>query len=728
MARLILLIFCLSAGLLLEAQNSDQDKLREAKVFFSHERYAEALSILSTSRQLSRESEEGRFLIGVCQYQINDLDAAYATFGGLAQGDKSSYPECWLYMGKILHAQHRFKEASGHYKTYLRTIFPNDPKRRMVIEEIRRCANGIDLQYQSTNVFAENLGPQVNTKGDEFAPIPNPIHADRLYFSAIREQNTGGMQDAYGRRDAQWGKYFSDMFSTRVIRGMWSDVTSMHYLLNSPKHEILLGFDETGKMLHFYQGWDLQRGEVLMDTFRSAEERTMSAVPLSVPLRPEEGDNYPVFYRDTLMIFASNRRGGYGGWDLYKVSKRNGRWMLPENLGPAINTAYDETTPFLANDGQTLYFSSNDSRKSIGGLDVFKAVFIPQRNAWVPPKNVGMPINSAADDAFFKIAQDGFTAYFASSRKEGYGERDIYAAIFQDFQMEMEYPVGYFDNDQAQIVPPVTQPPVPGYQSTPVNPPVTQPEIVNNNPLQQDEFEPPVQPAVNQPPAGRQPEPINTSNPPVAAPQPEVVDAFAPLQMEGREIATNEYDRLDQLSDELVKQRDLRLVITAFHPREGATGVSLFQAIEKAETVAQYLQRKGVADNQLFMRGALADGDPAGAGRVEIAFATDQGLAPGEGLPVLGNGVVRVDQSRTINQPLHYKIQVASAKKAIDSDYLEGFPAPMIEKTPDFEYYRYTLGAFTSRSEAEAFRQKMKANGRGSAYLATYKLGWRMAR
>lgn len=726
MTRLILLIICLQAGTFLGAQNLDQDKLREAKVFFSHERYAEALATLSTSRHLSREDEEGRFLIGVCQYQTNKLDAAYATFSGLTQGNKSSYPECWLYMGKILHAQHRFKEASDQYKTYLRTIFPNDPKRRMVIEEIRRCANGIDLQFQSTNVFAENLGPEVNTDGDEFAPISSPNHADRLYFSAIRAENTGGLQNAYGNPDPQWGKYFSDMFSTRVVRGRWSDVASMHYLLNSPKHEVLLGFGEDGQALYYYQGWDLARGEVLVDTFRAGQDRTMSSIPLPAPLRPTEGDNYPVFYRDTLMIFASNRRGGYGGWDLYKVSKRNGRWMLPENLGPVINTAYDETTPFLANDGQTLYFSSNDSRKSIGGLDVFKAVYIPQKNAWVPPKNVGMPINSAGDDAFFKVAQDGFTAYFASSRKDGYGKRDIYAAIFRDFLLEMEYPPGYFDNDRASnqtspSVPPQTTP-----EYTPVTPPGKQETPITSNPLDQNDFDTPTRTA-DLPPPPVNPEPINTSIPTASENTPEPAGLFAPILLEGQIVATSEYDRLDKLSAELIGQRDTRLVITAFHPREGATGVSLFRAIEKAEAVARYLQRKGVADDQLFMRGALLEDNPDQLNRVEIAFATENGLVPAGDLPVFGKSP-NTRSELTINEPLHYKIQVASAKRAIDSDYLEGFPSPMIEKTPDFEYYRYTLGAFTSRSEAEAFRQKMKANGRASAYLATYKLGWRMAR
>lgn len=725
MARLQLLLFCVLLSNLLAAQQSDQDKLRDAKVFFSHERYSEALSIIANSRTLSRSNDEARFLMAVCQYQTNALDAAFRTLTSLTQNEKPPYPECWLYLAKIYHAQHRFQEASNYYKTYLRSIYPNDPNRRMVVEEIRRCANGIELQYQASTVVTENLGPEINTAGDEFAPISSPNHADRLYFSAIRPQNTGGPRDAYGNPDLRWGNYFSDLFSTQVVKGRWSNVAPMHYLLNSPRHEVLLGFGEDGKTLFYFKGWDLQRGEIVVDTFKRVEERTLSSTPLPAPIDLYQGDNHPVFYRDTLVIFASTRPGGYGGWDLYKSVKRRGVWTAAQNLGPTVNSAFDETTPFLANDGQTLYFSSNNSGKSIGGLDVFKTIFIPQKNLWLPPKNVGIPINSSGDDVFFKISRDGFTAFFASSRKDGYGKRDIYAAFFQDFLPEMEFPANYHARVNPDQPPPRTislneskeTDPYSGNQAAPT-------------------FQPPSSTDFDTPPVRPQPENVPPEPPVRPAPTPPATpetpstpsSVYAPVLIEGNTVSPTQHDLIDRLAAALNRRRDLRLVLTAFHPKDGATGVDLFRAIEKAEAVAEYLQAKGVADQQLFMRGTLIDSNDPRINRVEIAFSTAAGDAPANDLPSLGSGRPGSSSGLAINEPLHYKIQVASAKRPVEDGYLEGYSAPMIEKTPDFAYYRYTLGVFTDRDAAESFRQKMKANGRTSAFLATYKLGWRTAR
>lgn len=721
-----LLLFTLLLAASLPAQSLDQDKLRDAKVFFGHQRYAEALVLLSSSRQLSRVDKEARFLMAICQYQTNKLEDALNTLSSLTSDDKAPYPECWLYLAKIYHAQHRFKEASDVYKSYLRSIFPNDPNRPMVVEEIRRCANGIELMFQSSPTVVENLGPGVNSEEDEFAPIASPNHADRLYFSAVRSQNTGGRRDAYGNIDNKWGNFYADLFTSEVKQGIWGQATPMHYLLNSPKHELLLGFSQDGQALYYFKGWDLKHGEIVVDTFRRVEDRTMSSTPLPGPLRTDQGDSYPVFYQDTLMFFSSNRPGGYGGWDLYKCSKVNGRWLQPVNLGPIVNTAFDETTPFLANDGQTLYFSSNDSYKSMGGLDVFKTFFIPQRNLWLPPKNVGLPINSAADDAFFKISHDGFTAYFASSRKDGYGKWDVYAALFQDFLPEMEYPEGYH---KAEIPPPPREfeypnVPVPPTQPDPVPVQPQQsgnPDSNNFTPGNQVEFD--EQPRLQeQPPVNRPPDPT----PP--KPLPAATSGYSAVLLEGGGPSAGQYDMLDQISDQLIRRSDLLLVLTAYNEKVGATGEALFSAINKAEAVARYLQRKGVSGSQIFMRGALENSPGIKSGQVELAFTTASGRTPEGDFPVLDGTPNPLFSNQLINEPLHFKIQVASAQRAIRDSYLEGFPDPMIEKTPDFPYYRYTLGAFTDRTEAERFRQKMKDNGRTSAFLATYRQGWRMER
>ncbi|MCB0396678.1 MAG: OmpA family protein, partial [Flavobacteriales bacterium] len=128
-----------------------------------------------------------------------------------------------------------------------------------------------------------------------------------------------------------------------------------------------------------------------------------------------------------MLYFTSNRPGGLGGKDIYRVRMLpNGQWSLAQNLGPTINTEYDEEGPFIHPDGVTLFFSSQ-GHKSMGGFDVFSSVYNAENNTWSEPENVGYPINTTDDDVFYVTSPDGRRAYYSSANKKGgVGEKDIY--------------------------------------------------------------------------------------------------------------------------------------------------------------------------------------------------------------------------------------------------------------------------------------------------------------
>ena len=121
------------------------------------------------------------------------------------------------------------------------------------------------------------------------------------------------------------------------------------------------------------------------------------------------------------LYFTSNREGGYGGLDIY-VSERNasGDWGPAVNLGPTINTPYNEETPFVTEDGNFLYFSS-EGHASMGGYDIFRSKLVA--SSWQLPENIGFPINSTDDDRFYQPADNGAAAYFTMTTD--YKKRDI---------------------------------------------------------------------------------------------------------------------------------------------------------------------------------------------------------------------------------------------------------------------------------------------------------------
>jgi outer membrane protein OmpA-like peptidoglycan-associated protein len=153
-----------------------------------------------------------------------------------------------------------------------------------------------------------------------------------------------------------------------------------------------------------------------------------------------EGINDPIFWDSQPSIasdgktlyFASDRKGGRGGVDLYVTVKdlATGVWSKPENLGSVINTNADEKSAFIHSDFQTLYFSS-DGHPGVGGFDIFFSKK-GDDGKWSEPKNIGIPINTNRDDLGFFVSTDGHLGYFASnepSRSNGksIGKYDIFS-------------------------------------------------------------------------------------------------------------------------------------------------------------------------------------------------------------------------------------------------------------------------------------------------------------
>jgi outer membrane protein OmpA-like peptidoglycan-associated protein len=116
-----------------------------------------------------------------------------------------------------------------------------------------------------------------------------------------------------------------------------------------------------------------------------------------------------------MLVFASNKPGGYGGTDLYVCRKLgDGSWSDPENIGRNINTEGEEVFPYLADD-VTLYFSS-DGHEGIGGLDIYMTRWNSKTRTFSAPRNVGIPLNSSYDDISLALFADGRSSYFSSNR------------------------------------------------------------------------------------------------------------------------------------------------------------------------------------------------------------------------------------------------------------------------------------------------------------------------
>ena len=103
---------------------------------------------------------------------------------------------------------------------------------------------------------------------------------------------------------------------------------------------------------------------------------------------------------------------------------KNGQWGPGENLGPKINTIYNEETPFLAADGQTLYFSSEE-HYNMGGFDIFYSG-LKENGKWDNPTNIGYPVNTTRDNVFYNPVGAGYIGYISKINRDGLGNKDIF--------------------------------------------------------------------------------------------------------------------------------------------------------------------------------------------------------------------------------------------------------------------------------------------------------------
>ena len=137
-------------------------------------------------------------------------------------------------------------------------------------------------------------------------------------------------------------------------------------------------------------------------------------------------DDATISQDGNFIIFSRESTGLRYDMNLYYTEKdKNGNWSKPLEFGNNINTDYEEESPYLSPDGQTLYFASNGP-KSMGGYDIFK-VNKTANGSWSEPINLGYPINSVYHDLYYQENSSRTMAFFASHREGGKGELDIYA-------------------------------------------------------------------------------------------------------------------------------------------------------------------------------------------------------------------------------------------------------------------------------------------------------------
>ncbi|NJN41567.1 MAG: OmpA family protein [Flammeovirgaceae bacterium] len=315
-----------------------------------------------------------------------------------------------------------FDKAIDFYSRYKRKISGDNASASRstvgVKETDRRlyeCTNGKEFMSQPQKFSVVNLGREINSEFEDYAPVLNEDETEIVFTTRRRDGNLN---------ENVWddNKPYEDMFFSTKVGDKWSRAKNMGKVVNTPFNDSNLALSADGKTLFLYE--DVNGGDIFVSN-RNADGSWSTPKPLPGLVNSKYVETSVSITKDGKTIyFASDRPGGKGGKDIYTASLgSSGDWVSIKNLGDTINTEFEEDSPFIDYDNKTLFFSST-GMKGMGGFDIFKSIL--SNNKWSTPENLGYPINTPDDDIYYVSTGNGERGYYSSVRDDGMGYSDIY--------------------------------------------------------------------------------------------------------------------------------------------------------------------------------------------------------------------------------------------------------------------------------------------------------------
>ncbi len=400
-------------------------KLSDANYYYKFGDFDIALAIFKDLYELDSLNTEVNYKLGVCIYNTyRDKTKAITYFEEVKDGINEKWGvgadhiDTYYYLGRLYHLKMLFDKSINYFQDYKNSKWERTFSNEEVDFYIEKVNVAKQLMAVPVEVDIMNMGNVINSPYPDYVPIISSEESV-LLFTSRRKGSTGGLID-------QNKEFFEDIYISYKDDKQWTEPEKLGSPINTPTHDACVSMSADGHKLFIYRtnkeltGGDIYVSELIDEKWSTPKKvgskvNSKNALEASASLSPNEN----------ILYFSSNRKGGYGGMDIYKVIKLpNGKWGLAQNLGTTINSPYDEDAPFIHPDGRTLYFSSK-GHKNMGGYDIFRST-LTEDGKWSEPENLGYPINTVNSDIYLVVSVDGKRGYYSSNRKGGVGYSDIY--------------------------------------------------------------------------------------------------------------------------------------------------------------------------------------------------------------------------------------------------------------------------------------------------------------
>ncbi len=395
---------------------SAQDPEEEANAYFSKKNYADALPVYEKLFNQEPDNVDYNFRLAICYLKAGTNTKNAVFHLEYISRKKSNDPQIWYNLGLAYQYSGRFDDAIVAYERIKRL---GDNKLVVLSDrQIETCYNAKEMVKYPLDVTFQNLGKSINSVFPDYYPLI-PADESFMIFTARRQTlNTSKELDGF---------YASDIYMAAPKEGLWTNIKAISSQINTVYDEKAVDLSSDGKKMIVY----LDRIDSLGNIYYSENQKMgfQKIIRFQGEINSYFETSGTLSENEKMIVFASNRPGGYGGTDLYVANKLpNGNWGVPVNLGSNINSKYNEDFPHLSRGGQ-LYFAS-EGFSSMGGFDVFKSLRDENTGSWQTPQNLGYPLNNSYDNMNITFVGDSSIAYMSTIREDAIGDLDIYKVMF----------------------------------------------------------------------------------------------------------------------------------------------------------------------------------------------------------------------------------------------------------------------------------------------------------
>ena len=423
---LLLTILIVNSAYSQEKISSKEEKqlLEKAEFYYEDEESKNIPKALKIFEKLSNNKPTDpyyKLMKGICcSYFKNRKQDALKTLLEVKE-ENAEFNEVNFYLGRAYAVNNRFDDAVMAYQDYIAVDGVLDEQKAIARQNIIYCENAKIYLQDSLAVEINNIGSPINTEHSEYVPVITPDES-MMIFTYSGDKSKGGLLGPTGKPDPD-GSYYEDIMVSYRLGEDWLEPESIADNINTVGHDASIALSVDGQMLFVYKQTKADNGDIYYSNLIG--EDWSKPEKLKGEINTSEWEGSATLTSDGKTIyFASEREGGFGGRDLYSSTLQpDNSWGEIKNLGPVINTRFDDDAPFIHPDRKTMYFSSK-GHNSMGGYDIFYTYLTDE--GWDEPENVKYPVNTIDDDRYYVLSADAKTGYYSTSGRSELGTHDIY--------------------------------------------------------------------------------------------------------------------------------------------------------------------------------------------------------------------------------------------------------------------------------------------------------------